>query len=70
MCAGTACALSKPEWEHVVFDKIYNRQVTDKKRITAWMNWKVPRVPLSRWLFAAFYDRRRGGGHAAGTGSG
>lgn len=44
MRAGTACALSKPEWEHVVFDKIYNRQVTDKKRITAWMNWKVPRT--------------------------
>lgn len=27
-----------------MFDKIYNRQVTDKKRITAWMNWKVPRT--------------------------
>jgi hypothetical protein len=33
--------LSTPEWEHVVFDKTYTRQVTDKKRITAWMNWKV-----------------------------
>lgn len=36
-----------PTWEHVVFDKAYNRQVTDKKRITGWANWQdVLQLPV------------------------
>ncbi len=28
-----------PEWEHIVFDRPYNRHVTDKRRMD-WTNWK------------------------------
>jgi 5'-nucleotidase len=30
---------AEPSWEHVLFDKPYNRHITDKKRIT-WGEWK------------------------------
>jgi 5'-nucleotidase len=29
----------KPEWEHVVYDQPYNRELKDKRRLT-WKNWK------------------------------
>ena len=28
-----------PEWEHVIFDRPYNRHVTDRRRIT-WSDWQ------------------------------
>jgi 5'-nucleotidase len=28
-----------PSWEHVVYDQPYNREVTDKRRMT-WANWR------------------------------
>ena len=31
--------LKNPEWEHVIFDRPYNRHVKGKKRIT-WENWE------------------------------
>ncbi|MDO8264840.1 MAG: 5'-3'-deoxyribonucleotidase, partial [Candidatus Parcubacteria bacterium] len=30
---------SIPEWEHIIFDCSYNRNVTNKKRLT-WENWR------------------------------
>lgn len=30
---------STPNWEHILYDRTYNRHVTDKRRIT-WENWK------------------------------
>ncbi len=32
----TGCA--KPNWEHILFDRSYNRYITNKKRLT-WDNW-------------------------------
>lgn len=29
----------KPSWEHVLYDRLYNRNVANKKRLT-WKNWK------------------------------
>lgn len=29
----------KPEWEHILYDQPYNRNVNDKRRLT-WKNWK------------------------------
>jgi|TARA_Y100000294_G_C8398794_1_gene273926 5'-nucleotidase len=31
--------LKNPEWEHVLFDKSYNKHVKNKRRLT-WKNWK------------------------------
>ena len=30
---------AKPRWKHILFDAPYNRQVTDRPRIT-WANWR------------------------------
>jgi 5'-nucleotidase len=29
----------EPEWEHILFDQPYNRDVNDKQRITGWDGW-------------------------------
>ena len=31
--------LKDPEWEHIIFDRPYNKHVKNKKRLT-WCNWK------------------------------
>jgi len=31
--------IKKPEWEHLIFDAPYNREIKNKKRIN-WLNWK------------------------------
>jgi len=31
--------LKEPEWEHVIFDRPYNKHIKNKKRLT-WDNWK------------------------------
>ena len=31
--------VENPEWEHIIFDQPYNRQIKDKRRID-WGNWK------------------------------
>lgn len=31
--------IATPEWEHIVFDRVYNRHITGKRRIT-WQNWQ------------------------------
>ena len=30
-----------PEWEHIVFDQPYNRNVVGKRRITNWYQWEM-----------------------------
>lgn len=30
-----------PEWEHILFDQPYNREVAGKQRITGWANWSA-----------------------------
>lgn len=32
--------LYAPVWEHIVFDAPYNRNVTDRRRMTNWSEWK------------------------------
>ena len=32
--------VSVAEWEHIIFDCPYNQNVTGKKRLTQWANWK------------------------------
>lgn len=32
--------IEKPEWEHVIYDQPYNRNITSKRRMT-WDNWKT-----------------------------
>lgn len=29
-----------PEWQHIVFDAPYNREVKDKQRISVWSEWR------------------------------
>lgn len=31
--------VATPEWEHIIYDAPYNRQITDKRRVT-WSNWE------------------------------
>ncbi len=31
--------LRKPDWEHVIYDRPYNRQITGQRRLT-WANWR------------------------------
>lgn len=31
--------LKNPEWEHIIFDRVYNKHIKDKKRLT-WDNWE------------------------------
>ncbi len=33
------CGEKEPSWEHVIFDRPYNRDTQEKKRLT-WENWK------------------------------
>lgn len=42
----------RPTWEHVVFDRPYNRHITTHRRLT-WLNWK--RVLLASWLCLTFW---------------
>jgi 5'-nucleotidase len=35
-----------PEWDHVVFDQSYNRHITDKARLTEWVQWEESLVPV------------------------
>ena len=30
----------KPSWEHVLYDRPFNRQITDRRRLT-WQNWQA-----------------------------
>lgn len=30
---------AEPEWEHIIYDQPYNRNIKDKRRLT-WQNWK------------------------------
>lgn len=30
----------EPEWEHVIFDAPYNREVKDKRRLLNWADWR------------------------------
>jgi 5'-nucleotidase len=34
----------KPSWEHVLYDQVYNREQTGKRRLT-WANWKSVLIP-------------------------
>ena len=36
----TITGLMIPEWEHIVFDRSYNRHV-DNRRLSEWRNWKT-----------------------------
>lgn len=31
--------LAKPTWEHVLYDRPFNREITDARRLT-WQNWR------------------------------
>lgn len=32
--------VESPEWEHVLFDQPYNRDVKDKRRMVGWNEWE------------------------------
>jgi 5'-nucleotidase len=36
--------VNQPEWEHIIFDRAYNRHVNGKRRLT-WSNWREVLAP-------------------------
>eukprot|EP01124_Arcella_intermedia_P013886 TRINITY_DN20264_c0_g1_i1.p1 TRINITY_DN20264_c0_g1~~TRINITY_DN20264_c0_g1_i1.p1 ORF type:complete len:571 (-),score=143.74 TRINITY_DN20264_c0_g1_i1:18-1493(-) len=43
----TAPVSSTPEWEHILIDRPYNHQITQKRRLHSWKNWKSALSPGS-----------------------